>query len=141
MPSKIKTHMPRLVLLFAMTVLAACAAVTPESKKDVIVERAEARWVAMLSGDLQTAYSYLSPGYRSKVPYEDYVMAMRLRRVVWTSADYLDHSCDGDICTVRFKTGFKVNRPVPGLDVYNGTQEVEEQWLKIDGQWWHLPKT
>ena len=141
MPSKIKTILPRFVLLLVIMLLAACAAGAPASKDDIIVERANARWAAMLSGDLRAAYSYLSPGYRSKVPYEDYVMAMRLRRVLWTSSDYLDHSCDGDICTLRFKTGFKVNRPVPGLDVFNGTQEVEEQWLKIDGQWWYLPKT
>jgi hypothetical protein len=41
---------------------------------------------------------------------------------------------------VTFETGFKVDKPVPGMDGFEGSQTVEETWIKTDGQWWFVPK-
>ncbi len=31
-------------------------------------------------------------------------------------------------------------KPVPGVPRYEATQTVEEDWVRVDGQWWFLPK-
>lgn len=118
--------------------LAACAATGP--KTHPVVERAQSRWTALLAGDLETAYGYYSPGYRSSTSIVDFGMAMRARRVSYTSAVYKEHSCEETRCTVSFDVGFKVNRPVPGLDVWTSQQVIEDTWIRTDGEWWYLPE-
>lgn len=127
----------RLLALAAVLALTACATAP---KTDPVVERAQARWDALVAGDLETAYTYYSPGYRSSASLIDFGVEMRTRKVRWTSAAYKDHSCDGDRCEVRFDISFRVPRPVPGLSVYDGTDTVEDTWIRSDGQWWYLPK-
>ena len=125
-----------LLLACSALLLAACAAAP---KTDPVVERAQARWNALVAGDLETAYSYFSPGYRSTTSLVDYGVTLRKRPVKWTSAAYKDHSCEENRCIVRFDIGFRVPRPVPGLNVWNGNSVVEDTWVRTDGQWWYLP--
>lgn len=126
-----------LLLVCSALLLAACAATGP--KTEPVVERAQARWNALVAGDLETAYSYLSPGFRSTTSLIDYGVTLRSRPVRWTSAAYKDHSCEESRCIVRFDIGFRVPRPVPGLKVWDGSDVVEDTWVRTGGQWWYLP--
>jgi phosphate-selective porin len=128
------------VLLLAVSVLtlAACAATGP--KTPPVVERAQARWNALLAGDLETAYGYYSPGYRSATSMVDFSIAWRARKVGYTSAAYKEHTCEEKRCTVAFDVGFKVNKPVPGLDVWESHQVIGDTWIQTDGEWWYLPE-
>ena len=121
----------------AALLLSACAAQQPA--RPAVVERAEARWNAVISNELETAYEYYSPGYRSANSLIDFGVSMRVRRVQWTTFEYLDHSCEADRCTVRFNVGFRVQNPVPGLSVFDGKQIVNDTWVRTQGQWWYLP--
>jgi hypothetical protein len=127
-----------LILIAVVAALSACATAPP--KTDPVVERAKARWEALLSDDLETAYSYYSPGYRSTTSVVDFGVGIRMRRVLWTSADYRDHSCEDNRCKVRFDVGYKVHKPVPGLDEWDHTSVIEDTWVKTGGEWWYLPK-
>ena len=127
-------------LVLAVLILLALAGCAMAPKTDPVVERAQARWDALVAGDLETAYTFYSPGYRSSTSLIDFGVEMRTRQVRWTAAAYRDHSCEGDRCEVRFDVGFRVPRPVPGLNVYDGTDVVEDTWIRSDGQWWYLPK-
>ena len=122
---------------------AGCAsqATAPESTRDSVEVRAQARWDALLAGDFETAYSYYSPGYRSTTSVVDYAVGIKLRRVRWTSAEYLEQDCSENTCTVRFRVGYSVNSPVPGVDKFDGSNFQTEKWVKTDGQWWYLPKS
>jgi len=124
--------------------LSACTSTTKvaeheKSQDDIVVERAQARWAALLSKDLETAYGYYSPGYRSTTSLVDFVFKERTRRVKWESAEYLDHTCMDKTCKIRFKTGFRVDKAVPGMDVYRGNDEVEETWVRPEDEWWFVP--
>lgn len=132
------------LMVLCVMLISACASnavvtETAKSDEDIVVERAEARWAAMLNRDLETAYSYYSPGYRSTMSVSDFVFKQRTRRVKWETAEYLDHSCTERSCKVKFKTGFRVDKAVPGMDVYRGYDEVEETWVKPDDEWWYVP--
>ena len=127
-------------LFAAITVafLSACAA-TPADDDSRVVERAQARWDAVIANDLETAYAFYSPGYRSSTSLVDYGVSWRMRKVRYTSAEYLEHSCEASRCIVKFRMGFRVFAPVPGLKQYDSDQAVEDTWVKTSGEWWYLP--
>jgi len=126
------------MLIFG-SLLGACAG-NPAAKTDDVVKRAEARWNALVTGELEEAYTYYSPGYRSTHSLIDFGMSIRTRRVQWTSAKYLDHSCEATRCIVRFEVGFRASRPVPGINEFKSSSEVEDTWIRMDGQWWYAPE-
>ena len=126
-------------LMLAGVFLTACAT-APESTGNSIAERAQDRWDALLAGDFATAYGFYSPGYRSSTSMFDLAFEIRSRRVRWTSAHYKEHSCAENSCTIVFDVGFRVNMPVPGVNKWDGSDVLEEKWVKTDGQWWYLPK-
>jgi len=127
------------ILALCLLVLSACAT-SPASRDKLIQERAQGRWDALLATDYATAYSYLSPGYRSTTPVTDYEIGVRARRVQYTSAEYKSHSCEEAVCTVRMEVGYRVVRPVQGLPEWKSTSLVEERWINSDGGWWFLPE-
>jgi hypothetical protein len=134
-----KTIKPASVFVLLLLMLLSACATTP-SPDEVVKERAEARWEALLSKDYATAYSYYSPGYRSTTSVTDYEIGIRLRRVRWTSAVYLKHDCEENICSVSFRMGYRVGSPVPGVSTWDGYDKITDQWVKTGGEWWYLPE-
>lgn len=128
------------IVLLTLTalLLSACAGTKPGGGHPA-VDRAQERWDALAADDLEKAYSFYSPGYRSTVSLIDFGVSIRTKKVRWTSAEYLDHTCEESRCKIRFSLGFKVYNPVPGMSVYDGQQAVEDTWVKTQGQWWYLP--
>jgi hypothetical protein len=113
--------------------------VVAEKESEPVVQRAEARWAAMLEHDEETAYAFYSPGYRSTTSVVDFMFQERSRRVQRVSAEFTGHDCTANSCKVRFNTTFEVRQAVPGLDVYTGVDEIEETWVKTQDEWWFVP--
>jgi len=132
----------RFACLLALAALGACATApaSAPSPDEQVLERAQARWDALLADQLETAYSYYSPGYRSTVSVINFGTAYRLRRVKFISAQYREHSCEDTRCSVKFDVGYSVTRPVPGVDKFEHTQVIEDIWVKSGDEWWYLPK-
>jgi len=128
------------LVLLAVMLLSACATTSTASSEDIVKERAQARWDALLNGDFATAYSYLSPGYRSTITVVDYEIGIRMRKVQYRTAEFQDHSCENNVCTVRFKVAYLVARPVPGMAEWENNSTVPEQWIKSNNEWWFLPQ-
>ena len=127
------------LLLFPL--LAACTtAPAKPARTDPFPERAEQRWEALLSGDLETAYTFLSPGYRSTVSLVDWGVSQRMRKVQWNSAEYVSHDCEESRCTVVISAGFSAMAPVPGMTRFENTKRLEETWIKSQDEWWYLPE-
>lgn len=120
-------------------VLSGCAT-APRGEDALVVERAQARWDAVVAGDLETAYAYYTPGYRSTHSVIDYALKVRTARVKWTSAEYLRHDCAEDRCTVVFSLDYRVAAPVPGMKVWDSKSTVEDTWVRTRGEWWYLPE-
>ena len=127
-----------MAIAMVISLVSACAS-TPSKGTD-INQLAQARWDAVLAGDWDTAYGYYSPGYRSSKSRVDFEIAMRLRRVQWTSAEVQESSCTTDTCTVDTKLGFQIASPVPGVSNWKNTTVVAERWVRSDGQWWFVPE-
>ena len=123
----------------ALAALLTACAVTGENAVEPVEQRAQARWDALLSEDIDAAYAYLSPGYRSSVSRSDYEVSLRSRRLQWIGAEYKDHSCEEKTCDVRINVKFRVVRPVPGLSEFQSRSVLDEKWIFTSGQWWYLP--
>ena len=126
--------------LVALAVLLSACATGPASEDDIVVQRAQERWEAVTSRDLEKAYSYYSPGYRSAHSVIDYGVTMRTRKVQYISSEYMDHACEESRCTVRFLVGWRVIAPIPGMPKYDGKHIFEDTWVKTSGEWWFLPE-
>ena len=134
-------NLPRVIAAsLCLLTLVACATTSPAARDKLIEQRAQARWDALLARDYATAYGYLSPGYRSATSVTDFEIEVRSRRVLYQSAEYREHSCEGASCTVRMMIGYKVVRPVAGLSEWKSSSLIEERWILTDGQWWFLPE-
>ena len=129
----------RLVLfVFSLIVLSACA--TSGGVNSSIEKRVDERWNLLFSGDLAGAYEYLSPGYRSSVSSLQYQKSILIQRVRWTSADYIDGTCDDVTCKVKINIGYTIHGALPGVKSFDGTQTIEESWVLVDGKWYMVPK-
>lgn len=129
------------VILLCLLVLAGCATSSPTAARDALLQqRAQARWDAILARDYATAYSYMTPGYRSATSVTDFEISIRTRRVQYLSAEYKGHDCQEAVCTVKMAVGYKVVRPVAGLPEWKSDSLLEERWINSDDGWWFVPE-
>jgi hypothetical protein len=120
------------VLVAAAVGLAGCAAVKPRSAEEIVKERAQARWDALVKGDTGAAYGYMSPASRSITSPEAY--ARSLRAGFWKSAvvDKIEcrsaQSCDA-LATIEYEhSGRRTKTP------------LRETWIFEGSEWWYLHK-
>lgn len=130
----------KFAVLGALVLLVSACAGTTSQEDDLLLERAQLRWDSLLSRDFDTAYSLYSPGYRSKHSRVDFEIDLRMKKVRWTSAEYVKRDCVENRCELTFKVGFIVSKPVPGLDEFRNSSMVDETWVKTRGEWWFVPQ-
>lgn len=134
----VKPGLLRASSLLLIMALAACA--TSGKQESLIGQRAQQRWDLLLAEDYDGAYRYLSPAYRSSVSSTQYQRRLLLQKVRWTGARYIDSECLENSCKVRISLDYSLRKALPGVPSYDGTQEVDEQWVKSEGQWWYVPE-
>lgn len=139
-PAPLNTGLAAFVVLGLVVLLTTACATAPRTEDDKVVSRAQERWDAIVTNDLETAYGYYTPGYRSSTNMIDFAVSQRIRKVAYTSAEYIEHDCEGSRCTVKFDVGFRVAAPVPGMTRFDSKQVIEDTWVKTSGEWWYLPK-
>lgn len=141
----IKRYVKPLAVLGSVLLLSACAATdeqadsNAESIEASIEDRANGRWAALFRNDIEAAYAYLTPGYRSSVSLVQYERALAFQQVQWTSASYVDSKCEETTCEVKLLVGFTVNNALPGVRSFSGTQHVDETWVLVEGNWYMVP--
>jgi hypothetical protein len=127
-----------LLLSCAMFLLASCA--TTMSRENAVEERAKARWETLLAGDLDGAYEFLSPGFRSSVSSLQYQRSLLLKRIRWDDAQVIESECEETTCIVRISLDYTLHGALPGVSSFSGTQKYEESWLLVNGSWYFVPE-
>lgn len=118
-----------LIVSIAVT-LASCTTVKPRADQDVVRERAQARWDALVKNDFKAAYELLSPGSKGVVTSEQY--ASTLQSGFWKKAQVDKVVCDGpERCEVHSTVDY--NRR--GMDFKTPIRDI---WIKEAGNWWYL---
>jgi len=102
-------------------------------RQDIVRERAQSRWDALIKGNLDVAYEYLTPGTRSMVTLGVY--RSKIRPGLWQKASVESVSCEEvDQCEVVMLVEYSHR------DMHSRKLQVKELWLLDGGGWWYVPK-
>ena len=120
------------LLAAGVLALAGCAALTPKTPEQVVAERAEARWAALIDGEFGKAWTYTQPGYRAIIKQKDYRKQFG-RAGQWKGAQVHEVKCEAERCMVKIRltTQFEI----PNFVGKDEVGYVDEQWVREDGQW------
>lgn len=121
----------------AVALLAGCATAPSSAPPERQVrERATQRWSALIGGDMEKAFAYMPPSYRSTTTVERYRRTFQ-GAVKWTGAEVAWVKCESDDkCTAHMKVDAQVMsmRGSPAISNY-----FDEIWIREDAQWWLFP--
>ena len=137
---------PRTLLNFWMiglcaSLLAACATTGNKSSPEQLVqERAQARWDALLDDRIEEAWGYFAPGYRTGLSVAAYHRRLAARRILYTGAEVTGSTCSETSCKVQITVDFAAMGALPGVPRMDSTSPVEEDWVFTAGDWYLLPE-
>jgi hypothetical protein len=124
--------------LAAFLAIGGCASMAPgigkdspsEEKQKVVANRAVARWEALIKGDLDTAYTFLSAGSRAAYPLDLY--KRRIKPGLWRTVRSDKVACEAELCKVDLIVTIDAKR-MKGLEV-----PLTETWIIEDGNAWFV---
>jgi hypothetical protein len=99
-------------------------------KRVAVTERVKARWGALIDGNLDVAYTYLSPASReilSLAAYKQQARGSGYREVKVETVE-----CDGAACKVRLMLTYD-HRLMKGL-----MTPLDEKWVIDEGKAWYV---
>lgn len=111
---------------------------TEKAPEEVVKARAEERWKAMVAGEYDKAYEFLSAGFRSRVSPQEYRNRFE-GRTEWTGTDIKSVECEKELCVASVVARFRF-LGAPPFPPYDGETAEKENWIVADGQWWYVPR-
>lgn len=114
--------------------LVGCASLGDAGKtpEQIVSERVEARWAALLAGDFEKAYSFTAPSYREAISYERY-RAQAGSAVNRQGAELVKVVCEAERCEATVRINYTlVLRQRDGMQ----HTHVTERWVSEKGGWW-----
>ena len=117
-------------ILAAVAVLSGCASMGPKPPEEIVKERAQGRWDALVKVDVPGAYAFLSPASRSTVTLEGYKGSINpgfwkvatVEKVVCETPE----SCEAYASIEYDYRGTRIKTP------------LRESWIKDGSQWWYV---
>jgi hypothetical protein len=99
-----------------------------EARQAAVTQRANARWAALIKGDVDGSYQFLSPASREVTTPEQYRAKTRAAGFREVAVEKVD--CEAEICKLRLKLTYD-HRMMKGL-----VTPIEETWVLEQGQFW-----
>lgn len=126
--------------LLALITLSACSEPEPPPEPtEIVAERAQERWDALVAGDYETAYTFYTPGFRERTDVHAFKADMQRRPVRWISAAVRTTECEKERCTVETDVGYRVPSAPAQLSGMASSRPIEESWIYINDNWWFVP--
>ncbi|MGB0513470.1 MAG: hypothetical protein ACPGJE_01365 [Wenzhouxiangellaceae bacterium] len=129
------TQLKTILIALSALMLAACA--PPPSDEEVVTQRAQERWDALVSGDFEGSYAYQSPGYRQQTSAIEHVVGLSRRQIVWTAANVTEVDCEESRCQVTINVAYRADGAPGVLSGLKNERPVREIWVRLDDQWWY----
>ena len=118
--------------LGAALLVSACASLDARPAAEVVKERSQARWSALVNGETAKTYEYLTPTARKTLKLEDYTANMRTG--FWKAVTVDKVACDSpDVCvaSVTVEYDHKMGR---------NKSPLQETWIREGSNWWYAQK-
>ncbi len=126
------------LLLLTVLVLSGC------DKAEDLQTSVNSRWQAIIDDDYEKAYSYFSPGYKEVESLDGFKVRMLTAKInmKWTQGSFKSADCETEeVCEVKAEVIYSYTFPKRSLGgVENIPSEIKENWINIDGKWFHVPK-
>ena len=107
----------------------------PERKQQLVAERAQARWDALLKGDLDVAYQFLSAGSKAATTLPAY--KAKIKPGMWRAAKVDKIDCEREICKVVMLITYDA-KPARGIPVKGIQTPLDENWIIENGSAWYI---
>ncbi len=102
----------------------------PEGKQALVAQRVNARWNALIKGDLERAYTFMSAGSQATVPIEVY--KAKLKPGKWRAVKINSMDCDAEICQVNMTLTYD-HTMMKGIQT-----PFQETWILEKGTAWYV---
>jgi hypothetical protein len=102
----------------------------PEVKSALLTERINARWDALIKGDLDAAYAFMSQA--SKDAYPINVYKSKVKPGLWRSVKIDSINCDGAVCWAKLMLTYDYRR-MKGIQT-----PISESWIIENGNAWFI---
>jgi len=125
-------------LLSLILFLGGCAEFVVNNPEEIVRQRVNERWKALIEGRLETAYSFESPEYRGLYPYSDYKDTIHgvgsWRKV---DVEYID--CEEEKCVASIVVYATIKLGM-GFEAVESDARAKENWIhhSTSGQWYHI---
>ena len=104
----------------------------PRTPEEAVKQRAQARWDALVKGDTQAAYGFMSPGSRAILSHEAYRNSLNLG--FWKSAVAEKVECaSGKSCDAVFTIEYEHMGK-------RAKTPLRESWILDGSEWWYLQR-
>lgn len=122
--------------LFAgVLALGGCAALQPQTAEQIVAQRAEERWNALIARDFDKAWTYTQPAYRAIVKQGDYRNTFGIGGK-WLGMQVIRVQCEPERCIARLRVTSRVTvSPFRNQELAGA---IDETWVREDGQWWYF---
>ncbi len=130
-----------LSLFFFLIIFWGCVkknAVISVSEEDVLREKIMAYWNHKIEQEFDKSYEFEDPFYRKSVSMVNYIKSFRPEIVKWMAVEIDNIKIEDNSAVVNLKLRHKVN--LPGIKNIERTSFIEEQWVKLNGIWYHVPQ-
>ena len=118
----------------AAATMVACASMGPATPEDVVKQRVNERWKALVSGDFARSYSYTAPSFRGLIS-QDVYRGRIGGAVNWVAGEVATVECPEPIkCIARVRIDYKPL--LRGRAGNTFSTYANETWVLEDGQWW-----
>lgn len=126
------------MLFFVLLVVSGCATFAESKPEDAVRERVAERWLALIDGRLETAYTYETPEYQKLKSFADFRKTIK-GVGVWQKVDLEKVVCDIKKCSVDVRVYVKM-KPGLGFDYVETNGQATEKWIQhsTTGKWHHV---
>jgi hypothetical protein len=123
--------------VFLAASLAGCASMsgggkemTPEAEQALVTERINGRWAALMKGDLEQAYTFMSAGSKEAIPLKVY--KEKIKPGMWRAVKVDSMACEAEICQVKMTLTYD-HRMMKGIQT-----PFQETWILEKGNAWYV---
>jgi len=124
-------------LLLVLAIMAGCAGPQAAATRDPVQrlkERAAQYWDARVKGDLLTTYLLHEPAFQRAVTLTAFLQGRGVTHIY--DYEIADQKIEGDLGIVKTKVKWSVTHPALVKPVEPKWSDFEEQWKKVDGEWY-----
>lgn len=126
------------MLSLMLFVMSGCASFEERSPEEIVRQRTNERWDALIDGRLETAYNYETPEYKELYPFAEYRNTIR-GVGSWKKMDVETVDCFGDKCIASIRI-YAIIKLGMGFEAVESDARAKENWIhhSTSGQWYHI---